>query len=229
MGRDDWPHPASALWRFQDCGPVLAEARSGCQADHGCAPGFDVAERVLGKTVEPRIPSSGVRHDLRSAAQKVGGWRHRFPGIRHVGIGSRSGDLSAGARWLRTAYDVLCRSRSGSSAGAFQIRQTAWPAAWSTWVVVHSSLYCRSRLLAFSSSVCAACHTSFYAGDARTMTASFAERFFDLDLWLAGAGHFLILFASFQVPYQLGWREDLKQLMPFTRKLLWVQAGCTGR
>jgi len=59
------------------------------------------------------------------------------------------------------------------------------------------------------------------------MTTSFAERFFDLDLWLAGAGHFLILFASFQVPYQIGWREDLKQLMPFNRKLLWVQGGFT--
>jgi len=59
------------------------------------------------------------------------------------------------------------------------------------------------------------------------MMTSFAERFFDLDLWLAGAGHFLILFASFQVPYRLGWREDLKQLMPFNRKLLWVQGGFT--
>jgi hypothetical protein len=59
------------------------------------------------------------------------------------------------------------------------------------------------------------------------MTTSFAERFFDLDLWLAGAGHFLILFASFQVPYRLGWREDLKHLMPFNRKLLWVQGGFT--
>lgn len=59
------------------------------------------------------------------------------------------------------------------------------------------------------------------------MTTSFAQRFFDLDLWLAGAGHFLILFASFQVPYRLGWRDDLKQLMPFNRKLLWVQGGFT--
>src|SRR5260370_31967863 len=193
MGRDDWPHPASALWRFQDCGPVLAEARSGCQADHGCAPGFHVAERVLGKTVEPRIPSSGLRHDLRSAAQKVGGWRHRVPGIRHVGIGSRSGDLSAGARWLRPAYNVLCRSRLGSSAGAFQIRQTAWPAAWCRAWVVPRNLYSRSRLLAFSSSLCAAWHTSFYTDDARPMTASFAERFFDLSLLLARDGHFLIL------------------------------------
>ena len=44
--------------------------------------------------------------------------------------------------------------------------------------------------------------------------------FFDIDLWLAGAGHFVILFASFQVPSRLNWKVDLKQLMPFNRKLL---------
>jgi alginate O-acetyltransferase complex protein AlgI len=54
-----------------------------------------------------------------------------------------------------------------------------------------------------------------------------AERFFDLDLWLAGAGHFAILLASFQVPYRLRWKQDLAQLMPFNRKLLWVQSGFT--
>jgi len=59
------------------------------------------------------------------------------------------------------------------------------------------------------------------------MTHSLAERFFDLDLWLAGAAHFVILFASFQVPYRLRWRQDLQQLMPFNRKLLWVQSGFT--
>lgn len=53
------------------------------------------------------------------------------------------------------------------------------------------------------------------------------ERFFDLDMWLAGAGHFLILFASFQVPSRLKWKQDLAQLMPFNRKLLWVQGGFT--
>ena len=53
------------------------------------------------------------------------------------------------------------------------------------------------------------------------------ERFFDLALWLAGAGHFVILFASFQVPSRLRWNEDLAQLMPFNRKLLWVQGGFT--
>lgn len=51
--------------------------------------------------------------------------------------------------------------------------------------------------------------------------------FFDLALWAAGAGHFLILAASFQVPQQLRWKTDLAQLMPFNRKLLWVQSSFT--
>ena len=59
------------------------------------------------------------------------------------------------------------------------------------------------------------------------MTNSLAQRFFDIDLWFVGAAHFLILFASFQVPYRLGWKHDLRQLMPFNRKLLWVQSGFT--
>jgi RsiW-degrading membrane proteinase PrsW (M82 family) len=59
------------------------------------------------------------------------------------------------------------------------------------------------------------------------MSNALAERFFDLDLWLAGAGHFVILIASAQVPSRLGWKEDLKQLTPFNRKLLWVQGGFT--
>jgi hypothetical protein len=59
------------------------------------------------------------------------------------------------------------------------------------------------------------------------MTQSLAYRFFDVALWLAGAGHFVILFASFQVPIRLDWRGDLAQLKPFNRKLLWVQGGFT--
>src|SRR5271156_2519480 len=59
------------------------------------------------------------------------------------------------------------------------------------------------------------------------MTNSLAERFFDYDLWLVGAAHFVILIASFQVPYRLNWNVDLQQLMPFNRKLLWVQGGFT--
>ena len=53
------------------------------------------------------------------------------------------------------------------------------------------------------------------------------ERLFDLDLWMAGAGHFVILIASSQVPSRLGWKEDLRQLRPFNRKLLWVQGSFT--
>jgi hypothetical protein len=59
------------------------------------------------------------------------------------------------------------------------------------------------------------------------MSNTLAARFFDLDLWFAGAGHFVILIASAQVPSRLGWKEDLKQLKPFNRKLLWVQGGFT--
>jgi hypothetical protein len=54
-----------------------------------------------------------------------------------------------------------------------------------------------------------------------------ARDFFDFALWVAGAGHFIILAASFQVPRQLRWKTDLAQLAPFNRKLLWVQGGFT--
>lgn len=59
------------------------------------------------------------------------------------------------------------------------------------------------------------------------MSLSSAQRFFDTALWLAGAGHFVILLASFQVPYRLRWKQDLESLLPFNRKLLWVQSGFT--
>jgi hypothetical protein len=59
------------------------------------------------------------------------------------------------------------------------------------------------------------------------MTDAGWRHFFDIDLWLAGAGHFLILAASFQVPFRLRWKEDLQSLMPFNRKLLWVQSSFT--
>lgn len=48
---------------------------------------------------------------------------------------------------------------------------------------------------------------------------------FSLALWLAGAGHFVALIASFQVPYRLRWKEDLAKLTPFNRKLMWVHGG----
>lgn len=46
-----------------------------------------------------------------------------------------------------------------------------------------------------------------------------------LALWLAGAGHFCVLIASFQVPYRLRWKEDLAKLTSFNRKLMWVHGG----
>jgi hypothetical protein len=52
-------------------------------------------------------------------------------------------------------------------------------------------------------------------------------RVFDIALWLAGAAHFLILLASFQVPARLDWKQDLVKLKAFNRKLLWVQSSFT--
>lgn len=52
-----------------------------------------------------------------------------------------------------------------------------------------------------------------------------AKDFFDLALWLAGAGHFCVLIASFQVPARLGWKHDLAKLTPFNRKLMWVHGA----
>jgi hypothetical protein len=51
------------------------------------------------------------------------------------------------------------------------------------------------------------------------------EEWMSLALWLAGAGHFVVLVASFQVPYRLGWKEDLAKLTSFNRKLMWVHGG----
>lgn len=59
------------------------------------------------------------------------------------------------------------------------------------------------------------------------MNTQFIRDFFDFDLWVVGAGHFLVLFASFQVPFQLRWKQDLQSLIPFNRKILWAQGGAT--
>jgi hypothetical protein len=53
------------------------------------------------------------------------------------------------------------------------------------------------------------------------------ENWLSLALWLAGIGHFCILFASFQVPGPSGWKQDLALLTPFNRKLMWVYGGTT--
>ncbi len=49
--------------------------------------------------------------------------------------------------------------------------------------------------------------------------------YFSLALWLGAAGHFVILGASFQVPKQLNWREDLAKLSRFNRKVFWTYGG----
>jgi len=51
------------------------------------------------------------------------------------------------------------------------------------------------------------------------------EQWLSLALWVAGAGHFCVLIASFQVPYRLKWKEDLAKLTGFNRKLMWVHGG----
>jgi hypothetical protein len=52
-----------------------------------------------------------------------------------------------------------------------------------------------------------------------------AEEWLSLALWLAGAGHFAVLIASFQVPHRLRWKDDLAKLTSFNRKLMWVHGG----
>jgi hypothetical protein len=51
------------------------------------------------------------------------------------------------------------------------------------------------------------------------------QEWMSVALWLAGAGHFVVLIASFQVPYRLGWKDDLAKLTSFNRKLMWVHGG----
>jgi len=41
-------------------------------------------------------------------------------------------------------------------------------------------------------------------------------------LWVGAAGHFLVLEASFQIPDELEWDENLKTLKPLNRKLMWT-------
>ncbi|HXG60741.1 MAG TPA: hypothetical protein VNO22_05185 [Planctomycetota bacterium] len=53
------------------------------------------------------------------------------------------------------------------------------------------------------------------------------ETLFRTALLLAGAGHFVLLGASVQVPARLRWREELARLSPFNRKLMWTYGGFT--
>lgn len=55
-----------------------------------------------------------------------------------------------------------------------------------------------------------------------------SERVLSLALWLAGVGHFCILAASVQVPFRLGWKQDLAKLSSFNRKLMWTYGAFTA-
>jgi hypothetical protein len=59
----------------------------------------------------------------------------------------------------------------------------------------------------------------------QSVSFSSPQHLFSLALWLAGAGHFCVLIASFQVPHRLRWKQDLAKLTPFNRKLMWVHGG----
>jgi hypothetical protein len=59
------------------------------------------------------------------------------------------------------------------------------------------------------------------------LAALSARQWFSTALWLAAAGHFCLLGASFQVPYRLGWKQDLAKLTEFNRKLMWTYGGFT--
>ncbi|MEZ0327637.1 MAG: membrane bound O-acyl transferase family-domain-containing protein [Fimbriimonas sp.] len=61
----------------------------------------------------------------------------------------------------------------------------------------------------------------------RMITAQSLERWIDLLLWALGIGHFLVLIASFQVPFRLHWREELPKLSSFNRKLVWTLGSFT--
>jgi RsiW-degrading membrane proteinase PrsW (M82 family) len=58
-------------------------------------------------------------------------------------------------------------------------------------------------------------------------TIGHMEGLLSIALWLAGIGHFCVLFASTQVPRQLHWKTDLAKLEPFNRKLMWTYGGFT--
>ncbi len=47
-------------------------------------------------------------------------------------------------------------------------------------------------------------------------------KLFNLALWLAGITHLCLLGASCQLPYRLNWKDDLKKITPFNRKLMWT-------
>src|SRR4029077_7875873 len=127
--------------------------------------------------------------------------------------------------WL--APRIFYCPRSGSDVRAIESRPAPGLADWTACQDLYTARHGRSCILDLSPAVRAPSDHSVYARYPSPMTNSLAEHCFDVILWLAGAGHFVILAASFQVPARLRWKQDLAQLMPFNRKLLWVQSAFT--
>ena len=148
-------------------------------------------------------------------------------GIRCVRVDPRIGCLRSGARGLRPPNCLLPIARLWQCRRALVVGSTPRPEGWSAWLAVYGRVHGGTTLPAFSSALCASRHTSISGGGASDMNQLPLDRVFNIGLWLAGFGHFVILLASFQVPFRLKWREDLRSLMPFNRKLLWVQGGFT--
>src|SRR5271169_2320895 len=197
------------------------------RTDHVETDSVKDSERVLGQALEPGISPAGSRPDLPSPSQAHGRGRGRVACVCRVWADSRPRNFAARPRRIWSAYRIFRPARPGCDVGTLHTGQAAWAAERSDRLGLLADCDRRSSVLAFSSAIRVACHTSLHAGDSRSMTQTLAERCFDLILWLAGAGHFVILIASAQVPSRLRWKQDLAQLMPFNRKLLWVQGGFT--
>ena len=77
-----------------------------------------------------------------------------------------------GGYGLPTIYFLL--QGAGMTMERSQVRQAARTWAGSAWLVFHDGVPCGTSLLALSPMVCAACDTSFHAGNSRAMTNSLA-------------------------------------------------------
>ena len=123
---------------------------------------------------------SGLIHDLVISLPARGGYGLPTAYFMLQGLG---------VTLERSASRQAARSAEGTVGWIFMVIVTAAPAFW----LFHPPFVCVSY---FPS--CTRCMRY----DAITL----AERLFDLILWLAGAGHFVILFASAQVPSRLRWK-----------------------
>jgi hypothetical protein len=211
-------HLLALIWRRVgfDADPIMAAPAA-----------VSIPFGVLGQTMESRLPSASTRFSVRSHTQAPLTRNGRFLCLPRVRVDSRPGYFAACASGLRLAHFILRSPRPRSCGGTLALRQKSRLGKRVSRAVVLLFCSCRSARFAVSPRVCPERHSSVHGSDSRTMTSQLVREFFNLDLWFAGIGHFLILLASFQVPFQLRWKQDLQPLMPFNRKLLWVQSSFT--